>query len=164
MPGKGGILPAPPPVFSPMQARRTAYFVSDRTGITAEMLGHSLLTQFDSQSFREVTVPFVDTPDKARELVAHINQRAALDGVRPLVISTLVDPDLGSILAQADACYLDCFQTFIQPLEAELGVKSSHTVGRSHSANDVINYHERIESINYALGHDDGVATRDLAD
>ncbi|HSD61430.1 MAG TPA: kinase/pyrophosphorylase, partial [Burkholderiales bacterium] len=133
-----------------MQARRTAFFVSDRTGITAEMLGHSLLTQFESQGFREVTVPFVDTPEKARELVERINQRAALDGVRPLVIGTLVDPDLGSILAQAEACYLDCFQTFIQPLEAELGVKSSHTVGRSHSAHDVINYHERIESINYA--------------
>ena len=29
-----------------MPLMRTAYFVSDRTGITAEKLGHSLLKQF----------------------------------------------------------------------------------------------------------------------
>ncbi len=147
-----------------MHRSRTAFFISDRTGITAEMLGHSLLTQFDGQGFREVTVPFIDSPEKARELVVRINERAIRDGARPLVISTLVDPDLSAILARADACYLDCFQTFIQPLEAELGVKSTHTVGRSHSANDVGNYHERIECINFALSHDDGVSTRDLPD
>jgi hypothetical protein len=147
-----------------MQRTRTAFFVSDRTGITAEMLGHSLLTQFDGMRFREVTVPFIDSPEKARELVAHINERGASDGLRPLVFGTLVDSGLSGIVAEADACYLDCFQTFIQPLEAELGLQSSHTIGRSHSASDVVNYHERIESINFALGHDDGVSTRDLAD
>src|SRR4051812_45508154 len=38
-------------------ATRAAFFVSDRTGITAEMLGHSLLTQFESVRFQEVTLP-----------------------------------------------------------------------------------------------------------
>lgn len=147
-----------------MHAKRTAYFVSDRTGITAEMLGHSLLTQFDGVPFQEVTVPFIDTPEKARELVAQINDRGARQGVRPLVISTLVDTEVSHILAGADACYLDCFQTFIQPLETELGLSSSHTVGRTHSAHDVLNYHERIEAINFAMGHDDGVSTRELGD
>ncbi|HET9700050.1 MAG TPA: pyruvate, water dikinase regulatory protein [Burkholderiales bacterium] len=147
-----------------MQPSRTAFFVSDRTGITAEMLGHSLLTQFDGVRFREVTVPFIDTPEKALELVAHVNDRAAAEGKRPLVFSTLVDPELRRIVATAEACHLDCFQIFIQPLEAELGLQSSHTIGRTHSASDVVNYHERIESINFALGHDDGVSTRDLAE
>jgi len=36
-----------------MSERRTAFFVSDRTGITAEMLGHSLLTQFESVRFQQ---------------------------------------------------------------------------------------------------------------
>jgi [pyruvate, water dikinase]-phosphate phosphotransferase / [pyruvate, water dikinase] kinase len=146
-----------------MQHNRTAFFVSDRTGITAEMLGHSLLTQFDGVRFSEVTVPFIDSPEKARELVAQINA-AGGEGPRPLVFGTLVDAELSGIVAQADACYLDCFQIFIQPLETELGLKSSHTIGRSHSANDLLNYHERIEAINYAMTHDDGVSTRDLND
>lgn len=147
-----------------MHPKRTAFFVSDRTGITAEMLGHSLLTQFDAVPFQEVTVPFIDTPEKARGLVSQINETGAAQGVRPLIISTLVNSELSRILSQAEACYLDCFQTFIQPLETELGLSSSHTVGRTHSAHDVLNYHERIEAINYAMSHDDGVSTRDLND
>jgi len=33
------------------------FFVSDGTGITVEMLGHSLLTQFDGIRFDQMTVP-----------------------------------------------------------------------------------------------------------
>ena len=73
-----------------MSLRRTAFFVSDRTGITAEMLGHSLLTQFDDVIFTEVTLPFVDTEDKAWGTVARLNQTGQDDGGRPLVFSTLV--------------------------------------------------------------------------
>ncbi len=45
----------------PNATGRRAFFVSDRTGITAEMLGHSLLSQFEGVPFREVTLPFVET-------------------------------------------------------------------------------------------------------
>src|SRR5690606_3179365 len=38
--------------------RRTIFFVSDQTGVTAETMGHSLLTQFDGVAFRQVTLPF----------------------------------------------------------------------------------------------------------
>ena len=41
---------------------------------------------------------------------------------------------MSAVLAQAEALVLDCFQIFIAPLEQELGLKSSHAVGRSHSA------------------------------
>ena len=44
-----------------MPHRRTVFFVSDGTGITAQMLGHSLLTQFEGVEFRHVTMPFLLT-------------------------------------------------------------------------------------------------------
>ena len=91
---------------------RTLFIISDRTGITAEMLGHSILTQFDDVTFNEITVPFVDTEDKAWETVARINRTALSDAVRPLVFSTLVNEDLSGIVQQAEALYLDCFQVF----------------------------------------------------
>lgn len=144
--------------------KRTAFYVSDRTGITAEMLGHSLLTQFDSLSFEERTVPFVDTIEKARELVDQINQAGITDGVRPLVFSTLVDATISVVVAEANALHLDCFEVFIAPMEEELGIRSTHAVGRSHSVTDLINYHRRIEAINYSLSHDDGLSVRDLKD
>ena len=148
----------------PPSPKRAAFFISDRTGITAEMLGHSLLTQFDTVPFQEVTLPFVDTVEKAREIVARINETATNEGVRPIVISTLVNTEIAEIVGAANALFLDCFEIFISPLEKELGVRASHAIGRSHSVNDLVNYYHRIDAVNYALGHDDGLATRDLAD
>jgi len=153
-----------PQLAASMTPKRTAFFVSDRTGITAEMLGHSLLTQFDGVRFNEVTLPFVDTVEKAREAVERINQQGATDGVRPLVISTLARTEIAQVIGQSNALFLDCFEIFISPLERELGVKASHAVGRTHSISDFVNYHHRIESVNYSLAHDDGVSYRDLND
>jgi regulator of PEP synthase PpsR (kinase-PPPase family) len=144
--------------------KRTAYFVSDRTGITAEMLGHSLLTQFDDVRFNEITLPFVDSVEKAREVVQQINQQAVSDGVRPLVISTLARTEIAQIIGQSNALFLDCFEIFISPLERELGIRASHAIGRTHNVSDFVNYHHRIESVNYTLSHDDGVTNRDLND
>ena len=144
------------------EPKRTAYFVSDRTGITAEMLGHSLLTQFDDVRFNEITLPFVDSVEKARDVVAQINSQGATDGVRPLVISTLARTEIAQIIGQSKALFLDCFEIFISPLERELGVRASHAIGRTHNVTDFVNYHHRIESVNYTLSHDDGVTNRDL--
>lgn len=144
--------------------KRAAFFISDRTGITAEMLGHSLLTQFESVRFEEITLPFVDTPEKAHDIVSRINETASADGVRPLVISTLVDTKIAAIVGSANALFLDCFEIFISPLEKELGVPATHTVGRSHSVSNLVDYYKRIDAVNYALGHDDGVSTRDLSE
>ncbi len=145
-----------------MPTRRSAFFISDRTGITAEMLGHSLLTQFEQVEFSETTLPFIDTPDKAQAAVEEINAAGMRDGVRPLVFSTLVDPDISVVVTKANALVLDCFQIFIAPMEAELGIRSSHAVGRSHSVADSSGYFRRIDAVNYALSYDDGQSTKEL--
>ena len=147
-----------------MNSQRTAFFVSDRTGITAEMLGHSLLTQFDGVRLKEITVPFIDSVEKAHNFVRQVNAAAVTDGVRPIVISTLVSTEIAGIVAKANALFLDSFEIFIEPLERELGVKATHAVGRSHSTDDFVNYHHLIEAVNYALSHDDGVSKRELTE
>ena len=146
------------------EPKRTAFFVSDRTGITAEMLGHSLLSQFDGVRFNEITLPFVDSPEKAYAVVKQVNDQGAIDGTRPLVISTLARTEIAQIIGQSKALFLDCFEIFISPLERELGVRASHAIGRTHNVTDFVNYHHRIESVNYTLSHDDGVTNRDLND
>ena len=139
---------------------RTAFFVSDHTGITIEMLGHSLLRQFENLPFTEITLPYLDTAEKALAVVAQINERAILDGVRPLLLSTFVNPEIRSIFNSANGLHLDCFNTFIVPLEAELGVCSSHAVGLSHRVGDGMDYRQRIEAVRYTLEHDDGVSQK----
>jgi hypothetical protein len=145
-----------------MPTRRSAFFISDRTGITAEMLGHSLLTQFEQIEFSETTLPFIDSAEKAQAAVEEINAAGMRDGARPLVFSTLVDPDISVVVARARALVLDCFQIFIAPMEAELGMRSSHAVGRSHSVADSSGYFRRIDAVNYALSYDDGQSTKEL--
>jgi regulator of PEP synthase PpsR (kinase-PPPase family) len=143
-----------------MNKQRSAFFVSDRTGLTAEVLGRSLLSQFEGIGFHRITLRYIDTPDKTRDAVAQINEAAQADAQRPLVFSTLTTPALRNILGQADALMLDLFEMFITPLEAELGTLSSHAVGRSHSAGS--SYTARMDAVNYALDHDDGGISRDL--
>lgn len=145
-----------------MAERRTVFFVSDGTGITAQMLGHSLLTQFEGVEFNQVTLPFVDTAEKAEECLARIEAEAANGNGPPIVFSTLVNQDVRQVVRRAKAMFLDFFETFIDPLEAGLGLKSSHTIGRSHSAMDKKEYHQRIEAINFAMAHDDGASHREL--
>jgi len=143
--------------------RRTVFFLSDRTGITAEMLGNSLLTQFDDIRFHRVTIPFVDSPEKVADAVRQVNESADREGKRPIVISSVVDEAMSEIIRRdARALTLDFFGVFIQPLEAELGTKSSHAAGKSHGIADSHEYFARMEAINFTQAHDDGVSTRDL--
>jgi regulator of PEP synthase PpsR (kinase-PPPase family) len=144
---------------------RPIFYVSDRTGITAETLGHGLLTQFDAVEFNRESLRFVDTPDKAREAAARIDDAARRSGVHPIVFSTLIDPAVRDIVADSTCLFLDLFDAFIDPLERELGVPSSHAIGRTHGLGDdhvAGAYGRRIEAVNYALAHDDGVTTRNF--
>src|SRR5688572_23034716 len=109
-----------------MAQRRTVFFVSDGTGITAEMLGHSLLTQFEGVEFNQVTLPFVDSVARAEECVAQIEQESGRGNGQPIVFSTLVNSDLRNVLRRANALVFDFFEAFIDPLEAGLGVPSTH--------------------------------------
>lgn len=142
-----------------MTTQRTVFFLSDRTGITAEALGHSLLTQFEGVEFKQLTLPFIDSPIKARRAVDTINQAHQDDGNRPLLFSTLVDAEVRSLISTSEGMMFDFFDTFINPLEAELGVRSSHAVGRSHGMGTYASYKVRIDAVNFALANDDGITT-----
>ncbi len=141
---------------------RTVFYASDGTGITAETFGHSLLSQFETLSFRQVRLPFIDSVDKAREAVLKINHHFRIDGRRPVVFSTLVDTPINAIVRQAEAVFIDLFASFVEPLEMELGAKSTHRIGRFHQTAESDAYKRRIEAINFSLAHDDGQTSADL--
>jgi len=139
-----------------MNARRTVFFVSDQTGVTAETMGHSLLTQFEGLEFRAVTLPFVSGVDKAREVVRKIDAAAAAEGVRPIVFSTLVQDEVRDVVMRANGLFLDFFAAFVGPLERELDTRSTHRAGRAHGMADLAAYATRIDATNFSLAHDDG--------
>lgn len=135
---------------------RTVYIVSDSTGITAETFSHSVLAQFENVNFRQIRLPFVDTLQKAEEAALRIDRNAAETGMQPIVFSTLVHPEIMARVRQANGIFLDLFGTFVSHIEQELGLKSSHSIGRSHMAANSEKYRNRIDAINFSLSHDDG--------
>jgi regulator of PEP synthase PpsR (kinase-PPPase family) len=145
---------------------RVVFFVSDQTGVTAETLGHSLITQFAGQQFRQMTLPFIDTEDKAEEAVRAINATAGDEALQPIVFSTIVQPELREIVNRSKGLHLDIFDAFLEPLSIELDEQPGYLPGRAHGVSDVDAYMKRIEATNFALANDDGGASRnyDAAD
>jgi hypothetical protein len=137
--------------------KRTVYFVSESTGITAETMGHSLLSQFDSVDFEQVYMPYINTEARARALCQRMEEAYARDGARPLVFATMLDDEIGGILRQGNCYYLEVFEHFVEPLSEELGVPPSRKSGRSHAIIKPSSYTKRIDAINFAMANDDGV-------
>ncbi len=140
--------------------KRTAFFISDGTGITSEALGHSLLAQFDSIEFEQITLPYIDNIEKASEAVQRINAQAESDGVRPLIFDTVVNKSIREIIANSNAFKIDVFSSFLKPLETELEAASNYSVGKSRGIVESNRYKDRIDSVNFAIDNDDGARTK----
>ena len=141
---------------------RTVFFISDGTGITAETFGNAILAQFEMEP-RHVRLPFIDTVDKAHQVVRQINHTAELEGRKSIVFTTLVNMEVLKVIQEGcKGMLLDMFGTFVHPLEVELGIKSHHRVGRFSDISKSKEYHDRIEAINYSLARDDGQSHRNL--
>ncbi len=143
--------------------KRTVFFVSDGTGITAETVGHALLTQFESFEFERISIPFANTSDRLAKVIDKINQIHDDTGSRPIVFATMSNPEFAQqLIENAKARVFDLFSTYIKPLEAELGIQSSYLTGKSHGLTNHSAYEKRIDAINFTLHHDDGTHINNL--
>lgn len=139
---------------------RKVYFLSNRTAITAETLGQSLLAQFPDIHFATQTVPYVDTLAKAEKLaecIALENKNAPL---KPIIISTLASVEISHVMKKLDAIYLDPFDRFLPDLENLLHAHSIHESGQSHRIGNQSIYELRMKAIDFSVLHDDGLSTR----
>ncbi len=136
------------------------FFLSNRTAITAETLGHSLLAQFPGVDFSSITIPFVDDLSKAYKIVERINKEAELTGLQPIVISTMADEEISKVILSSKALVLDPFDRFLPDLETTLHAHSIHESGQSHRISNQTLYESRIDAIDFSLIHDDGATTK----
>ncbi len=143
--------------------KRSVFYLSDQTGLTAELLGQTLLSQFESIELVTQTLPYIDNEQKVLEIVALINRNAQENNARPIVFSTIVQPELKQLLHQSQAVLFDLFEQFIAPLEQAFGVHSSHRVGKQHSSANKEAYDHRIQAVNYSLNTDDGLSIKQYA-
>ena len=97
-------------------------------------------------------------------MLAQINHAIEYDGRRPLVFSTLLQPEILAVIKQADCRVFDFFETFIRSIEEELHQPFARMAGRSHGLQHHLSYFKRISAINYVLAHDDGVNPKNFAE
>ena len=142
-----------------MKKVRHVFCISDGTGITVNMLSHSLLSQFEQITFKPISLPYIDSIEKAHQAAEQIQKAFQQDKAPPIVFTTIVKPELSSVIKQSPGLILDFFDRFIDPLEQALDEKSSHTIGRSHGMVDYETYKKRIDALNYSLNTDDGACT-----
>ncbi|MBD2859234.1 kinase/pyrophosphorylase [Spongiibacter sp. KMU-158] len=133
-----------------------AFFISDSTGITAETLGRSVLSHFETIDFDYIVLPYVDSVEKAQRAVERINLAAKDYGTRPIIFDTLVNQDIRRVIATSDGFIVDVLDTFLNQLEIALGKKPSCTVGRAKGPEQEARYRHRIDAVNFALDNDDG--------
>ncbi|MFP5409398.1 MAG: pyruvate, water dikinase regulatory protein [Gammaproteobacteria bacterium] len=126
------------------------YCVSDHTGLTVEAVAKSVIAQFPHLECSLIVLPFVDTPDKAREAATHIGAAP-----RVLVFSSLTDPALRAPFHQAGLPLFDVFERIAPAVEAALGVPATPSGGRTHGM--APDYEARMEAVNFALNLDDGL-------
>lgn len=144
---------------------RVAYFVSDSTGITAETLGNALLANFPGFVFAKHTIPFVDSPEDAADVVREITKDADA-GLGPIVFSTTKNVAVSAVLKDAPATVIDLLGGHLTELEEALGTTASEQLGQFHQLGDATQYFARMRAVEYAIEHDDGQSDRalDLAD
>jgi [pyruvate, water dikinase]-phosphate phosphotransferase / [pyruvate, water dikinase] kinase len=140
---------------------RIVYIASDATGITAEKFATSLLAQF-KLDYSIIRIPFIDHINKAHQAVERINTHARIHPNKIILFTTLVNAEINAILHTCPAFIVDLFQAFIQPLEQELGLQSTHVMNSLHHIGNIEAYEKRMEAINFALMHDDGQSHSNL--
>ena len=139
--------------------KRSIFYVSDRTGKTAESIGESLLSQFDGIEFEHKTYSFVNSEADAQLVASEIQQNAIRTGMEPLVFSTLVNNEIQQFISSTDACVISLFNAFIEPLEKSLQIESSHTIGKPHETYGDADYKKHMAAIDFTLKNDDGIRT-----
>ena len=137
------------------------FILSDRSGLTAETICHTLLSQFPAIEFAQQALPFIENRAKLEQAIARINEVAAATGKRPLVFTTFASRADQDLAATADAEIFNLFEPFIGRMEAALDQPASYLAGKSHGIKDPAEYGRRISAVNYALHCDDGLNSRD---
>ncbi|WP_411704973.1 pyruvate, water dikinase regulatory protein [Edaphovirga cremea] len=142
---------------------RSVFYISDGTAITAEVLGHAVLSQFPLKA-TIFSLPFVETEGRARGVCQQINDIYEKTGVRPLVFYSIIAADVRQIINSSEGFCQDIVQALVGPLQNELGVDPMPVANRTHglTESNLGKYDARIAAIDYTLAHDDGISLRNL--
>lgn len=140
------------------RARCNVYLLSDATGNLLEHFFNAVQTQFPEKTFRVHSVPFVNTEDRAVEVIDDITSG--------IVCHALADPSLKAAVTLACArrrmrC-CDVTGPTVQFLEAAGGVQAASRPKPVHTVD--ASYMGRMSALEFAMQHDDNRRLERLAE
>lgn len=141
---------------------RHVFYISDGTAITAEVLGHAVMSQFPV-TISSITLPFVENESRARAVKDQIDAIYHQTGVRPLVFYSIVLPEIRAIILQSEGFCRYCSGAGC-PATTRDETDPTPIAHRTHglNPNNLNKYDARIAAIDYTLAHDDGISLRNL--
>ena len=144
------------------QPRIATYFhvhlVSDSTGETLNAMAKAVCARFDQVLPIEHVYALVRSQRQLERVMQEV------EGAPGIVIHTIVDKSLRESLEhgcrQLDIGCIAALDPLVSALSRYLGASISNRVGAQHALDH--DYFNRIEALNYAIGHDDGQGTQNL--
>jgi hypothetical protein len=143
-------------------ARFATYFhihlVSDSTGETLNALARAVCARFDDVLPIEHIYSLVRSPRQLERVLQEI------EGAPGAVLHTIVDKSLRAALEQGcrdlEMTCVAALDPLVAALARYLGASITTRVGVQHALDN--DYFNRMDALNYAIGHDDGQAFQDL--
>jgi regulator of PEP synthase PpsR (kinase-PPPase family) len=134
------------------------HLVSDSTGETLNAMAKAVCARFDNVLPIEHIYSLVRSPRQLERVLYEI------EGAPGVVLHTIVDKALRTALEKGcrdlDLTCVAALDPLVAALARYLGASLSTRVGAQHILDN--DYFNRMDSLSYAMGHDDGQATQDL--
>ena len=134
------------------------HLVSDSTGETLNAMARAVCARFENVLPIEHIYALVRSP---RQLDRALTDIEAAPGV---VIHTIVDDELRAALEEGcrklDMACIPALDPLVSALSRYLGAALTRRVGVQHALDN--DYFNRMDALNYAIGHDDGQGGQDL--
>ena len=134
------------------------HLVSDSTGETLNAMARAVCARFDNVLPIEHIYALVRSQRQLDRALADIE---AAPGI---VMHTIVDAELRTALEEGcrrlDVACVPALDPLVSALSRYLGASTSTRVGAQHALDH--DYFNRMDALNYAIGHDDGQGGQDL--
>ena len=134
------------------------HLVSDSTGETLNAMARAVCARFENVLPIEHIYALVRSPRQLERALTDIEEAPGV------VIHTIVDDSLRSALEEGvrrmDMPCIAALDPLVSSLQRYLGASISRKVGVQHALDN--DYFNRMDALNYAIGHDDGQGGQDL--
>ena len=134
------------------------HLVSDSTGETLNAMARAVCARFENVLPIEHIYALVRSPRQLERALTDIEEAPGV------VIHTIVDDQLRTALEEGvrrlDMPCIAALDPLVSSLQRYLGASISRRVGVQHALDN--DYFNRMDALNYAIGHDDGLGGQDL--